>query len=64
MGSGTLGSSTVCKGLTGAIPTMTTSRKAGNCTRDTGTMRTTIAAMGEAMTVIKTTMITTMTANH
>ena len=56
------------KGLNGAIRTMTTTRKAGKCTKDIGTMKTTITATGETMIVITnatmaTTMIMTIT-NH
>ena len=41
---------------------MNTTDKAGKCTRDTGTMRTTTMATGETM--IMTIMITTMTTDH
>ena len=52
------------KGPTGAIRTMTTFAKAGECTRDIGTMRTTTTATGETTIMIGTIMITTMTTNH
>src|SRR6266852_8683361 len=51
------------KGHTGVIRIMTTTEKAGKCTRDIGTVRTTTRAT-EAMVTIGTIMITTMTTDH
>ena len=51
------------KGRTGVIRTMTTTGKAGKCTKDIGTMRTTTTATGEI--TIATVMITTnITTDH
>ena len=47
---------------TGAIRTMTTIAKAGECTKDIGTMRTTTTATVETMIVTTTIMI--MTTRH
>jgi hypothetical protein len=63
-GFGDVGTVLPMKGHTGAIRITITTGKAGKCTRDIGTMRTTITATGETMIVITTTMITAMTANH
>ena len=53
------------KGLTGVIRTMTTTGRAGKCTRDTGTMRTTTTATGETTIMIATIVITTtITTDH
>ena len=74
-GSGDAGTVLHMKGHTGAIRTTTTIAKAGECTRDIGTMRTTtmatdgtvrttIMAAGETMIVIATIVIkTTMTTD-
>ena len=44
---------------------MTTTEKAGKCTRDIGTMRTTTTATGETMIMIATVVITTtITTDH
>src|ERR1700730_9315365 len=58
-GSGDAGTLLHMKGHTGVIRIMTTTAKAGKCTRDIGTMRTTTMATGEAMIMIATIMITT-----
>ena len=50
------------KGHTGAIRIMTTIAKAGECTRDIGTVRTTTMAAGETM--IATIMIATVTTDR
>lgn len=63
-GSGDAGTVLPMKGPTGVIRTMTTTEKAGECTRDIGTMRTTTTATGETTIMIGTIMITTMTTNH
>ena len=63
-GFGDVGTVLRTKGHTGAIRTMTTTEKAGECTRDIGTMRTTTTAIGETMIMIATIMITTMTTDH
>ena len=47
------------KGHTGAIRIMTTIAKAGECTRDIGTMRTTTMDAGETMIMTGTIMTTT-----
>ena len=60
-GSGDAGTVLHMKGHTGAIRTMTTTGKAGKCTRDIGTVRTTIRATGETMVMIGTIMTTTTT---
>jgi len=52
------------KGPTGAIRTMTTIAKAGECTRDIGTMRTTTTATGESMIVTTTIMIMIIDRDH
>ena len=53
------------KGHTGVIRIMTTTGKAGKCTRDTGTMRTTTTATGETTIMIATVVITTtITTDH
>jgi hypothetical protein len=52
------------KGHTGAIRIMTTIAKAGECTRDIGTMRTTTMAAGETMIMIATIMIATVTTDR
>jgi hypothetical protein len=51
------------KGHTGAIRIMTTIAKAGECTKDIGTMRTTTMA-GETMIMIATIMIATVTTDR
>jgi hypothetical protein len=63
-GSGDAGTVLHMKGHTGAIRIMTTTEKAGECTRDIGTMRTTTTATGETMIVIATIMITTTTTDR
>ena len=64
-GSGDAGTGLHMKGHTGVIRTMTTTEKAGKCTRDIGTMRTTTMATGETMIIIATIMIaTTMTTDR
>jgi hypothetical protein len=63
-GSGGTGTGLHTKGRTGAIRTMTTIGKAGKCTRDIGTMKTTTTATGETMTMIGTIMNVTMTTDH
>jgi hypothetical protein len=64
-GSGDAGSVLHLKGHTGVIRTMTTTEKAGKCTRDTGTMRTTTMATGETTIMIATVVITTtVTTDH
>jgi hypothetical protein len=63
-GSGDAGTVLHMKGHTGAIRTMTTTGKAGKCTRDIGTMRTTTMAAGETMTMIATIMIATVTTDR
>jgi len=67
-GSGDAGTGLHMKGHTGVIRIMTTTAKAGKCTRDIGTMRTTTMATGETMIMIATIMITrtmtTMTTDH
>ena len=61
-GSGDAGTVLHMKGHTGAIRTMTTIAKAGECTRDIGTVRTTTMAAGETM--ITTIMIATVTTDR
>ena len=56
-GSGDAGTVLHMKGHTGAIRIMTTIAKAGECTRDIGTMRTTTMAAGETMITVATIMI-------
>src|ERR1700730_8906836 len=72
-GSGDAGTVLHMKGHTGVIRIMTTTAKAGKCTRDIGTMRTTTMATGETMimiaaimiaTIMITTTMTTMTIDH
>jgi hypothetical protein len=63
-GSGDAGTVLPMKGHTGVIRTMITTEKAGECTGDIGTMRTTTTATGETAIMIGTIMITTMTTNH
>src|SRR5713101_4596749 len=63
-GSGDAGTVLHMKGHTGAIRIMTTIAKAGECTRDIGTMRTTTMAAGEAMIMIATIMIATVTTDR
>src|ERR1700730_3640042 len=67
-GCGDAGTGLHMKGRTGVIRIMTTTAKAGKCTRDIGTMRTTTMATGETMIMIATIMITrtmtTMTTDH
>jgi hypothetical protein len=58
-GSGDVGTGRPMKGHTGAIRIMTTIAKAGECTRDIGTMKTTTTAAGETMIMIGTIMTTT-----
>ena len=60
-GSGDAGTVLHMKGHTGAIRIMTTIAKAGECTRDIGTM--TMAA-GETMIMIATIMIATVTTDR
>src|SRR5260370_11234501 len=62
-GSGDAGTVLHMKGHTGAIRIMTTIAKAGECTRDIGTMRTTTMAAGETMIMIATIMIATVTTD-
>ena len=62
-GSGDAGTVLHMKGHSGVIRTTTTTGKAGKCTRDIGTMRTTTMATGEIMIMIGTIMITTMTTD-
>jgi hypothetical protein len=52
------------KGHTGVIRIMTTTEKAGECTRDIGTMRTTTMAAGETMIMIAAIMIATVTTDQ
>jgi hypothetical protein len=64
-GSGDAGTVLPMKGHTGVIRTMTTTEKAGECTRDIGTMRTTTTATGETTIMIATVVITTtITTDH
>jgi hypothetical protein len=56
-GSGDAGTVLHLKGHTGVIRIMTTTEKAGECTRDIGTMRITTTAIGETMIMIATIMI-------
>ena len=64
-GFGDAGTALLMKGPTGLIRIMTTTAKAGKCTRDIGTMRTTTMATGETMIMIATIVImTTMTTDH
>jgi hypothetical protein len=63
-GCGDAGTVLHMKGHTGVIRIMTTTEKAGKCTRDIGTMRTTTTATGETMIVIATIIITTTTTDH
>ena len=64
-GSGDAGTVLHMKGHTGLIRIMTTTAKAGKCTRDIGTMKTTTTATGETMIMIATVVITTtMTSDH
>jgi hypothetical protein len=64
-GSGDAGTVLHLKGHTGVIRIMTTTEKAGECTRDIGTMRITTTAIGETMIMIATIMIATiMIADH
>src|ERR1700693_3541998 len=58
-GSGDAGSGLPMREPTGAIRTMTTIAKAGECTKDIGTMRTTTTATVETMIVTTTIMIMT-----
>src|ERR1700682_5390766 len=58
-GSGDAGTVLHMKGHTGVIRIMTTTAKAGKCTRDIGTMRTTTMDTGENMIMSATIMITT-----
>jgi len=58
-GSGDAGTVLPMKGHTGVIRTMITTEKAGECTRDIGTMRTTTTATGETTIMIATVVITT-----
>jgi hypothetical protein len=64
VGCGDVGTGLHTKGRTGVIRIMTTTEKAGKCTRDIGTMRTTTRATGETMIMIGTIMITTMTTDY
>jgi hypothetical protein len=52
------------KGLTGVIRITTTIAKAGECTRDIGTVRITTMAAGETMIMIATIMIATTTDHY
>ena len=63
-GSGDAGTVLHMKGHTGAIRIMTTIAKAGECTRDIGTMRTTTMAAGETMITVATIMIATVTTER
>src|SRR6202171_4919439 len=64
-GSGDAGTVLHMKGHTGVIRIMTTTAKAGKCTRDIGTMKTTTTATRETMIMIATVVITTtMTSDH
>jgi hypothetical protein len=63
-GSGDAGIVLHMKAHTGAIRIMTTIAKAGECTRDIGTMRTTTMAAGETMIMIATIMIATVTTDR
>jgi hypothetical protein len=58
-GSGDAGTVLHMKVHTGAIRIMTTTEKAGGCTRDIGTMRITTMATEETMVMIATIVITT-----
>jgi hypothetical protein len=60
-GSGDAGTVLRIKGHTGVIRITTTIAKAGECTRDIGTMRTTTMAIGENVAMIATIVITTTT---
>src|ERR1700730_11414492 len=60
-GSGDAGTVLRIKGHTGVIRITTTIAKAGECTRDIGTMRTTTMAIGENVAMIATIAITTTT---
>jgi hypothetical protein len=63
-GSGDAGTVLHTKGHTGVIRIMTTTAKAGKCTRDIGTMRIMTVVTGETMIMIATIMITrTMTTD-
>jgi hypothetical protein len=59
-GSGGAGTVLHMKGHTGVIRITTTIAKAGECTRDIGTMRITTMAIGETMIMIVTIMIATI----
>src|ERR1700730_2991540 len=59
-GSGDTGTVLHMKGHIGVIRITTITTKAGKCTRDIGTMRTTTTATGETMIMIATIMITTI----
>jgi hypothetical protein len=64
-GSADAGSGLHLKGHTGVIRIMTTTERAGKCTRDIGTTRITTTATGETMIMIATIMITTtITTDH
>jgi hypothetical protein len=63
-GSGDAGTVLPMKGHTGVIRIMTTTAKAGECTRDIGTMRTTTTATGETTIMIATIMVATMTTDR
>ena len=63
-GSGDAGTVLHMKGHTGAIRTMTTIAKAGECTRDIGAMRTTTTATGETTIMIAIIMVATMTTDR
>jgi hypothetical protein len=63
-GSGDAGTVLPMKGHTGVIRIMTTTEKAGECTRDIGTMRTTTTATGETTIMIATIMVATMTTDR
>ena len=57
-GSGDAGTVLHMTGHTGVIRIMTTTEKAGECTRDTGTVRITTVATGDTIIMIATTMTT------
>jgi hypothetical protein len=62
-GFGDAGTVLPMKGPTGVIHTMTTTAKAGKCTRDIGIMRITTMATGENTIMIATIMIMTVTSD-
>ena len=63
-GSADVGSGLHLKGHTGVIRIMTTTAKAGECTKDIGTMRITTMATGETTIMIAIIMVATMTTDR